>query len=46
MLHLVDYYRAVLGPEVIVVSLPFGDGFELVNAWGGDDVVDVDILGF
>lgn len=46
VLHLVDYYRAVLGSDIAVVSLPFGDGFELVDAFGQGEVVDIDILGF
>ena len=46
VLHLVDYYRAVLGSDVAVISLPFGDGFELVDGSARGDVVEIDILGF
>jgi len=42
--NLVEDCRAVLGSDVAVLGLPFGDGFELVSASGQGEIVEIDVL--
>jgi hypothetical protein len=41
--NLVEDYRAVLGSAVVVLELPFGEGFEFVCASGRGETVEIDV---
>jgi hypothetical protein len=43
--NLVEDYRAVLGSAVVVLELPFGEGFEFVCASGEGETLEIDVLG-